>query len=164
MNPTLQDFAFAISSTIAKEDALINVKDFIKTYDFSSVDFPSLAQFDPKSYKRTLLYADAYIDIYLIGWEAKQGSKIHDHPDNGCVMRILQNELSEETYIQNNELGLEKLSYRNLKLGECGHIKKSTILHRVMNESDKKSLSLHIYSPPNFKTKYYEMNGEEFKA
>ena len=154
------DLASEVSKNIGQGKELIDVKEYINSYDFSLVDFSSLAQYDSQSYKRTLLYTDQNVDVYLLGWNAKQGSKIHDHPDNGCVMRVIENELSEETYVQRSD-GLEKVGYKNLKVGVTSHIKKNTILHKIFNESDIKSLSLHVYSPPNYKTRYYEMNGEE---
>jgi cysteine dioxygenase len=117
-----------------------------------------IAQYDPLTYKRSLLYNDNNIDVYLIGWSANQASRIHDHPDNGCVLRVLRNEVSEETYIR-RDAGIEKLSHKNLKVGETGHIKKNTILHRIINETNEKTLSLHVYSPPNYKTRYYDEKG-----
>lgn len=156
---TILDFASKISSQISEGHDLFFVKDLIQNYDFSSVNFGALAVYDPINYKRTLLYTDEYIDIYLIGWNKRQGSKIHDHPDNGCVMRVLMNELYEETYLIKKD-GLERLCIKKFNVGETGHIKKSTILHRIFNETDESSLSLHIYSPPNYKTKYYNEDGK----
>jgi len=152
------DLAIRVSSQITQGKELFDVKDYIQNFDFSKVDFDSLAQFDSNSYKRTLLYNDGNIDIYLIGWNNKQASKIHDHPDNGCVMRVLKNQVSEETYIMRDS-GLEKVTYKCLTVGQTGHIKKNTILHRIMNETDEQSLSLHVYSPPNYKTRYYDEKG-----
>lgn len=148
-------FTSHLTKQIAQGKELFALKSFVETFDFSSIPFDSIAQYDPMLYKRTLLFRDSHVDVFLIGWNGAQGSKIHDHPDNGCIMRVLNNELSEETYIL-KENGLEKLKYHRLIEGEVAHIKKNTILHRIFNESKEKSLSLHIYSPPNYKTKYYE--------
>ena len=157
------DLATRVSSQIGQGKELFDVKDYIQNYDFSKVDFDALAQYDPNNYKRTMLYNDNNIDIYLIGWGSNQASRIHDHPDNGCVMRVLRNQVSEETYIM-RDTGLEKLTYKCLKEGQAGHIKKNTILHKIFNETEEKSLSLHIYSPPNYKTKYYDENGIMMKS
>lgn len=152
------DLATRVSAQIGQGKELFDVKDYIQNFDFSKVDWDSLAMYDPVVYKRRLLYNDDNIDVFLIGWDRKQASKIHDHPENGCVMRVLKNEVSEETYLI-RDARMEKLSYKNLKEGQAGHIKKDTILHRIFNETDARSLSLHVYSPPNYKTKYYDDNG-----
>lgn len=156
---TLHNFASYISCEISKGKELFEVKSFVNSFDFSAINFSELAEYDPAVYKRKLLYSDDFIDIFLIGWAQKQGSKIHDHPENGCLMRVLNNELCEETYVKNQEK-LEKLSFKRLVQGETGHIKKCTVLHRIFNESEEKSLSLHVYSPPNYKTKYYDDTGK----
>ena len=157
------DLADRVSAQIGQGKELFDVKEYIQSFDFSKVDFDALAQYDPNVYKRTLLYQDDNIDIYVIGWDSYQASRIHDHPDNGCVMRVLRNQVSEETYIM-RDAGLERLTHKCLKVGETGHIKKNTILHKIFNETGEKSLSLHVYSPPNYKTKYYDEKGVMMKS
>ena len=41
-------------------------------------------------------------EIIIISWNYNQKSPIHNHPENGCLMKILKGSLTEEKY--NNKL------------------------------------------------------------
>jgi len=96
-------------------------------------------------YYKELVYKNNLIEIFVITWSINESSKIHTHPDNGCLMKILYGSLTEEKYdnglklIQTNLLNRDKVSY----------IEGNKILHKIINQN-KISVSLHIYSPPNF--------------
>lgn len=103
-----------------------------------------------KEYTRNLIYKNSELEIYLICWNKNTSSVIHDHPKNGCIMKILQGELTELLYDKN--LNLIKKS--DLKEGSIKYIDDNIGLHRIINGNNK-SISLHIYSPPNFISKKY---------
>ena len=68
-------------------------------------------------------------------------------------MKILQGELYEHIYeINGNEINL--INGRNCKEGSIGYQEGASGLHDIVNK-DNKTVSLHIYSPPNFKSKRY---------
>ena len=70
---------------------------------------------------------------------------------NGCLLKVLEGELEEFLY------------NKNLKLRTKSKIKKNTInymnnnigYHRITNNNNINAFSLHIYSPPNHKTIYF---------
>ena len=45
-----------------------------------------------------LIFRNEKYEIYLICWNKKQISKIHDHPENGCILKVLKGELIEYRY------------------------------------------------------------------
>ena len=67
-------------------------------------------------------------------------------------MKILQGELDEHIYENNNKLNL--VSIRNCKEGSVGYQEGTSGLHDIVNK-DNKTVSLHIYSPPNYKSTKY---------
>ena len=72
---------------------------------------------------------------------------------NGCLMKILQGELDEYNYeIKEKELNL--LNIRNCKADSIGYQEEESGLHDIVNK-DNKTVSLHIYSPPNYKSNKY---------
>jgi len=89
--------------------------------------------------------------MYIITWNKCKESPIHDHSKNGCIYKILHGTLIEELYnnnlkiIQKNILHKDTIKYIDNKIG----------YHKIINPTDDISVSLHIYSPPNYKTKYY---------
>ena len=126
---------------------LINLDHIVKQYNGNDwYDYIHVK--DP--YYKELVYRNNLIDIFVITWSANESSKIHSHPENGCLMKILYGSLTEEKYdddlrlIQTNLFNLNSVSY----------IEGNKILHKIINQN-KISVSLHIYSPPNFRTIYY---------
>jgi predicted metal-dependent enzyme (double-stranded beta helix superfamily) len=104
---------------------------------------------DYKKYCRNKIYQDDTIEILLICWNHNQQSGIHDHPDNGCILTILEGSLVEEVYRKiNNKLVMIKSN--NISKGNISYQIGSYGLHNIVNSKDR-SVSLHIYSPPNYK-------------
>ena len=64
-------------------------------------------------------------------------TKYHNHPKNGCVLKVLQGQLLEIN--KNNMLTLNK---------DNVGIKLHNEFHRIL--ANEQSYSLHYYSPPNF--------------
>ena len=109
-------------------------------------------QFINYSNKRRLkLYSSNQYDIYLLRWHPYYECKIHDHPPNGCLFKLLQGELIEKRY----DDSLKLINTNNLKLNTSNYIDNSLYYHKIINNRDFLAYSLHIYSPPNFKMKIY---------
>lgn len=108
-------------------------------------------------YYKNLIYTynDSYIsyDIYIITWIESNNSPIHDHPENGCYLKILKGKLLEELYTNNNsEIQLIKtnvLTENNISL-----MKSNKVLHKIIPL--EYTVSLHIYSPSNYIIQTYK--------
>ena len=44
------------------------------------------------------LYRNNDFEILLINWDKHQGSPIHNHADNGCVLKMMKGELFEKRF------------------------------------------------------------------
>ena len=66
---------------------------------FINFDFSPTEQ--KQNYKRMLQYRDLNLEVYVICWEVGQKTLIHDHPKNGCLLRVLEGEICEEVFVQN---------------------------------------------------------------
>lgn len=152
--PEISQLSDYISKEIDKGFELLNLQEYLRDFDLSSVDF-SFVQFDEHQYKRNLVFRDHNIDVVFIGWGSGHASAIHDHPENFCIVRIIKNELTEEIYLNRGEEKVEKQTTKKLKEGGITHIRGKAVVHRICNFSEEKTISLHIYSPPNYKTNYY---------
>ena len=53
-------------------------------------------------YTKYILFSSDKFDLIYIKWNKNSYTKIHDHPDRGCVLKILSGCLIEECY-DNNE-------------------------------------------------------------
>ena len=94
-------------------------------------------------------------EIILISWGVGATSSIHNHPPNGCLMKILSGDLQENNYnIINNSLQLTKIN--NYSKNDINYIDDKLGYHSIANNTNKIVHSLHIYSPPNFKIKTFK--------
>jgi len=114
-------------------------------------DYREFVSYGDVSYKKNLLFASGDVDIYLICWRAGQKSKIHDHPDKGCVMIVLEGVLLETQFVMEGvNLVLHKKNI--LTVGESNYNYGSTVLHQIEPLCD--TVSLHVYHT-KYTPKYY---------
>jgi cysteine dioxygenase len=147
---TIPELLKIISEDIKNNGILI---DLIETVDsYNGNDYIEYVKYDDNSYHRNCIYIDNNIEVYIISWKSNQETKIHDHPKKGCLLRILENELEENLYNKH----LQNFNTNILTEANTSYIEGDMILHKIKNNTNKNSVSLHIYSPPNYNIKYYE--------
>jgi predicted metal-dependent enzyme (double-stranded beta helix superfamily) len=100
-------------------------------------------------YKKTILRRDDVIEFILIQWGKNSETCVHAHPINGCLLKVFQGSLSETVYratdgcVTEASQAVVETGGTAYQIGEFG-------IHKIKNNSDGMSISLHIYSPPNF--------------
>ena len=111
----------------------------------------SKAIFNLKKYNKIKLtdFSNDKFELVLICWDEKSETLIHDHPDNGCVLYLMDGELEEELY--NKSLKLIKKSIYKSK--SISYMDNNKGYHKI--KCQKKAISLHIYSPPNYQIKTF---------
>ena len=105
-------------------------------------------------YKKSLLYTNKELnfDIFEIVWYPHSETLIHDHADNGCLLRLMKGSLVEIKY--NNDLIPKNKIY--LQKENSSYIDNHIGLHKIQNPNDEIAISYHLYSPSGYKTKYYD--------
>ena len=107
-------------------------------------------RFSEESYVRILLKrTDAY-DIFAICWKRGQTTPIHDHPSDGCWMRVLSGALQETEYSYPDLVAQET---HTLRVGDAGFKQGTVVLHAITALED--SVSVHVYYPPCYVAKKY---------
>ena len=114
---------------------------------YNGDDWKQYVNFSTKKYTRNLVYQNDLFDIYIICWNNKQESPIHDHADNGCVMKILQGRLIQELFDHNIKSTIKMPIFIN----QVTYIDNDIGYHKIIN-TDIQTVSLHIYSPPSHQT------------
>lgn len=122
------------------------VKHLIEIYNGN--DWKKFIKFSNDTYNKIQLYNGDNFDIWLICWNVKQKSNIHDHPENGCVQKVLQGSLIETKYIKINN-NYYKFTNK-LSNGDVKYICGKNGLHMLENINNIGAITLHIYSPPNY--------------
>jgi cysteine dioxygenase len=134
-----------IRSLRSNYNNLENSKHILHSYN--SNDWKKYVNYYKETYMKNLIYKDKNIEMLLLCWLPGQQSKIHNHPKNGCLMKILQGNIKEITYDQYNG----KILTKNLcPTNYVGYIDDSKCVHKMINNTENKCVTLHIYSPPNF--------------
>lgn len=107
------------------------------------------------SYQKILLFRNEQFEIYQINWVKNAETTIHKHPQNGCIMKIIEGSLQEKIFkeitypieskdmtnkyeIQQNVYNKNNVSYIDDTIG----------LHKI--KALENTISLQIYSPPKF--------------
>jgi len=153
----LKDLFLHISNKIKEGGNLVELIDSIKLYNGD--DWIPYCKFCQHGYARNLVIRDDYIEMLIICWDKKQTSGIHDHPKNGCLLRVMKGQLKEKCYevinktlvcISESQIKKDDISYQ---IGKKG-------LHNISNMDDnsERAVSLHIYAPPDYKSRFYDKN------
>ncbi len=145
---SLEKLFLTISEKVKNNNKLEELDDLLKSYN--GKDWEDYVKFSDIKYTRNNVFSDDNIEMIVICWNNNQQSGIHDHPNNGCLMKVLQGEITEECY--NNKLELIKIN--NNKVNDIGYQEGKNGIHNIIN-SNNKSISLHIYSPPNYKSNFF---------
>ena len=124
---------------------------------YNSNDWKQNISFDETNYKKNLVFRNDKFEIFIVCWSSKQGSLIHDHSSNGCILKILKGKLTEYRYDINN---LELMELSSLPKNTISYIDNKIGYHKIINDTKKDTISLHIYSPPNYKGNIYFANNE----
>ena len=149
-----------LKNVIGKEN-FIDALPYIRAYngnDWGSICSLDLASFNKnKNNHKTLISKDENFEVFLIKWYPRSNIPLHDHSNNGCIMKILKGELEEGRY----KYGCIKDNYvqymeNKLIQGDVSFIHNQMGLHTINNNTDETAYSLHIYSPPGHQTKYFD--------
>ena len=123
--------------------------------NYTTNDWEQYESFDESYYKKNLVFRNNKFEIFIVCWNSKQGSKIHDHAENGCILKILKGKLTEYRYNTTN-LELKELSC--LPKDTVSYIDNEIGYHKIINDTKSETVSLHIYSPPKYEGNIYYAN------
>ena len=126
-----------------------NIKNILNNY--SGDDWKKFIKINDSIYHKEKIFENDYLDIYIITWNKKQQSQIHNHSKNGCWLKMLQGKLIENIYDKNINLQVKNI----LNSGDISFMHDDIGYHQIINDNDDISVSLHVYSPPKHVTKYF---------
>ena len=125
------------------DDIKTNLEKLDYILDNNITNWREFVKLNKNKYIRNLIYRDKVFEVLIINWLPGQHTKLHDHPKNGCLLKVLYGELCEirkNNQITENLLQTNKISYMHSNLGK----------HIISNIGNKPAISIHVYSPPNY--------------
>ncbi|GLT19184.1 hypothetical protein GCM10007938_29660 [Vibrio zhanjiangensis] len=163
---TLFDSDFGLSyQSLIEQVALIDkplplatIRFILESVDIKDEEIKSLASFEKDSYCRKRLFKNQHCEVLILSWLNGQRSKIHDHMDTACGVRVLEGEATE-TVFDTAENGY-------IYAVQSTHYPKGTVtvsqdndIHQISNlqADDKPLVTLHVYSPPLSQFHLYQL-------
>lgn len=133
-----------------KNEYFENVKNTLSKYNGD--DWKKFIKINNNSYNRYVYFSSDEFDLIIITWSSGNKCKIHNHPENGCFVRIMDGNISEEHY---DTKTLKKTKENKYQKGDIMYIDDTISYHRMCNISDQPCITLHIYSPGNYIPKFF---------
>jgi cysteine dioxygenase len=111
----------------------------------------------PYTRQRVNLVEGQY-ELLVLCWNPGKGSKIHDHPGDGCYVRLIQGKLEENLYrVVDAQENLELCSSTIISAPAVTYMDDSLGVHRLTNpDAEIGAISLHLYTPPTVRCKVRE--------
>lgn len=105
---------------------------------------------DRRWYRR--LYADPFVDVWLISWATEQATELHDHAGSLGALTVVSGELQEQRWVAEQGLRTRRLRAGKGATFALGHV------HDVVNTEPAHAVSVHAYSPPLTAMSYYAVD------
>jgi hypothetical protein len=132
---------------------LLDVKPILEQYKGEDwMDFKKDISLDSNyNYKRVPIVFEEFnqnrydrlFGMYLIAWNPFCHTSVHNHPEGGCLMKILNGNIIEQRFMNAESFSI----IDSLSKGDVSYIHDDIGLHRILNENNNTSYSLNIYSP-----------------
>jgi cysteine dioxygenase len=140
----------------------ISDEDFVcdNVYSFLSenqVDTDSIAKYfhwSPNFYTRNLIYKDPRYEMMAICWEPGQVSRVHNHADQRCWMTVPIGSLQGQNFaideIEESRGYCKLRETDSFELSDClaAKVELEQPIHQILNLSNDRAVSVHIYSKP----------------
>ena len=132
---------------------VLKFKNYLKKFNLNNFKDKILENeaIQTKSHIKKCLFRDKQVEMLLIVWPPNYETKVHSHPEGGCISKCIDNKLVEERY---NTKTLDIIGKKIFNINDISYIDNKLYYHKIINDTDTISYSLHIYSPPN----YYNTN------
>lgn len=101
-------------------------------------------------YTRNMIATDGKTyTLLLLCWNPNIESKIHDHPCEGCYVKVLKSSIKESRYSKNDEGEISLVHEDEYFPGSVTYMHDSIGLHKIGNpNADEGAITLHLYTPP----------------
>jgi cysteine dioxygenase len=105
-------------------------------------------------YTRNLVYKDQRFEMMTVCWEPGQASRVHNHSDQNCWMTVPVGRLKGQNFAIeaiDESTGYCKLRETvDFELSDClaAKVELEEPIHQILNISDDRAVSIHIYSKP----------------
>lgn len=126
--------------------------EILRNFDISKLNI--IKNGDNSYYKYNLFNSETF-DVFDIKWEKNSFSKIHDHPEKGCIVYMYNDGLLNESNFINRNNKLKFISHKNITNDNISYKISDKFLHKI--HANIYSETINIYIPGNFTPLTYKM-------
>eukprot|EP00816_Leptocylindrus_hargravesii_P007210 CAMPEP_0196801000 /NCGR_PEP_ID=MMETSP1362-20130617/613_1 /TAXON_ID=163516 /ORGANISM="Leptocylindrus danicus, Strain CCMP1856" /LENGTH=195 /DNA_ID=CAMNT_0042171669 /DNA_START=264 /DNA_END=848 /DNA_ORIENTATION=- len=151
---TLEEFICQLPQTLTDGQNLeTDVLQLFRRLDLKKEDWIQFAKFEPsQKYTRNLVSSDGKTyTLLLLCWNPDKASPIHDHPCDGCWMKVCEGSVTEARYSRTDADADELVCTQDATFyeGAIAYIADWLGYHKIGNPSKSQpAVTLHLYSPP----------------
>ena len=135
MIPNLKTLVSKLNNILVNDVHVENAFHLLNEYNGD--DWKQYKESNIDTYKKKIIYQNEYYELMLISWSKNANTGFHNHPKNGCLLKVMEGCLNE-TFNNNSH---------NLLPNDIGQ-KNGGDEHCITTKEE--SYSIHIYSPPLF--------------
>lgn len=110
-----------------------------------------LVRHDPQQRWYARLHWTPNVEVWLIGWDVDQDTRLHDHGDSRGAFCVAEGRLWEE----HGTAGATRLRSRVHEVGSAASFT-TRYVHNLIDRGAGPATSLHAYSPPLSLMRFYE--------
>lgn len=154
---TLEEFICQLPQTLTDGQNLeTDVLQLFRRLDLKKEDWIQFAKFEPsQKYTRNLVSSDGKTyTLLLLCWNPDKASPIHDHPCDGCWMKVCEGSVTEARYSKDSRNNTDEQQLvctqdATFYEGAIAYIADWLGYHKIGNPSKSQpAVTLHLYSPP----------------
>lgn len=134
----------------SKETRRVKFTEILRRTALGRLEVGKYESWDPLvSYTRNIIYTDhENFDLLLLCWNPGKASRVHDHPGDGCFIKVIDGSIKETIY----DVSKDMAEYRSEHIrnsGDVCYINNTLGVHRIANPSQTGgAVTLHLYTPP----------------
>ncbi len=125
-------------------------------------EFLEHCTWNKKHYTRNCIVRTADFELLLICYEPGQTTSIHDYATEEAWVHPVLGSLVEERFQPPSGGSLRKVSSAKLDVGSFSYLHNGRSIHRYINNTEHRAVSLNLYARPLSQWKVYdERSGEQ---
>lgn len=128
-------------------------------------DFEPYAFWSKETYTRNCIDRGEGYELILLCWEKGKDTPIHCHGGEECWVYDLKGEIEEKRYdfSDEEESSLEVTKVERMKAGSISYMNDNMGFHKLINVSDGRAMTLHLYMNPIDRCRVYDEDKGEFE-
>jgi hypothetical protein len=100
------------------------------------------------------LYRNPFVDAWLICWDERQETGLHDHDRSAGAVRVVEGTLLEDRFVATGTgIGLDTRAHDAPSCFSFG----PAYIHDVRHDGGAPATSIHVYSPALWRMGHYEL-------